>query len=167
MSNSNSSYDVIIIGAGVAGAFAAYRAASYSGTKVLLIDLGRPPGKRRRQLEGWLGCFPGSDGKLFLEDKSKVSDLVDGRKLRHADKWVMDTFEQCGPMKVIKDKLPTATLQKKVINSGFSIIPGNYIQWKPEYVHDLSRLIAEELEKNKNIETSFDNEVYIKNLAWM
>lgn len=159
MSN-NICYDVIIVGAGVAGAFAAYRAATcYRDAKVLLIDLGRPPGKRRRQLEGWLGCFPGSDGKLYLNDKIKVSDVVDGRKVRHIEKWVMDTLEQCGSLKATKDKLPSASTQKKFVNAGFELIAGDYIQWKPESVHLLSRLMSEELELNSNIDTSFDNEV--------
>ena len=51
-------YDVGIIGAGVAGAFAALRISQNNpGTKTIIFDFGRPPGKRRRQLEGWFGCF--------------------------------------------------------------------------------------------------------------
>ena len=32
--------------------------------------------KRRRQLEGWLGCLPNSDGKIYLSDTSKVAELT-------------------------------------------------------------------------------------------
>ena len=64
-----SNYDIGIIGAGVAGAFAALRIAKeYKNFKTIVFDLGRPPMKRRRQLEGWFGCLPNSDGKFYLSD---------------------------------------------------------------------------------------------------
>jgi len=60
-------YDVGIIGAGVAGSFASLKLAKeHKNVKAILFDLGRPPMKRRRQLEGWLGCLPNSDVKLYL-----------------------------------------------------------------------------------------------------
>jgi len=57
------SYDIGIIGGGIAGAFAALRLAEHhKKKKCILFELGRPPAKRRRQLEGWFGCFPFGDG---------------------------------------------------------------------------------------------------------
>ena len=159
--SNKSNYDVGIIGAGVAGAFAALKAAtSYKNSSVVLFDLGRPPGKRRRQLEGWLGCLPTGDGKIYVDDNDKILEVVDGRKVRHANNWAMSVFDGIGQSKVIKDKLPSNAIQKKVIKSGFEIKSGSYFQWKPEYVHKLSRYLAEEIDTAGNVELSFDNEVF-------
>lgn len=153
-------YDVGIIGAGVAGAFASLRLAQHSNVKAVVFDLGRPPGKRRRQLEGWLGCFPSGDGKLYTGDFDRVLNLVDGRKAKPAHKWVIDTLGQANTMKVVKDSLPSAAMQKRIRENGFEIETNDFIQWKPDSIHQLSRIISEETEKYNNIHYSFDNEVY-------
>lgn len=161
MSSSSERYDVGIIGAGVGGAFAALRIAqNYPSTKTIIFDFGRPPGKRRRQLEGWLGCFPAGDGKLYPGDFEKVLDLVDGRKAKPASKWVIDTLGEVNPMKLITDHLPNAATQKRIKDAGFELKKNNYYQWKPESIHQLSRLISEQIEKTSNITFSFDNEVH-------
>lgn len=80
--NSASSYDVIIIGAGPAGIFAAMELTSNSDARILIIDKGAPLEKRscKTQLEygrclrcdpcaitcGWGGAGAFSDGKLTL-----------------------------------------------------------------------------------------------------
>ncbi len=154
-------YDVGIIGAGISGTFAALRAVEiHKDVKTILFELGRPPSKRRRQLEGFLGCFPTGDGKIYTADIDKVLDIVDGRKATPANKWVTKWFEEVNPMKVIKDKLPSAALQKKLTSLNYEIELNNYVQWKPESVHQLSRLIAESMDAADNITFSFDNEVF-------
>ena len=153
--------DVGIIGAGVAGAFAALRISQqYPSVKGIIFDLGRPPGKRRRQLEGWFGCFPAGDGKLYPDDLETVLNIVDGRKAKPANKWVHDIMSQANPMKLVKDTMPNVSLQKKIKEAGLEIKLNNYIQWKPESIHQLSRIVSEEIEKTSNIQFSFDNEVY-------
>ena len=108
-------YEVGIIGAGVAGAFAALKAAeNFKSKEVIVFDLGRPPGKRRRQLEGWLGCFPFGDGKIYVNDLDQLSNVVDGRKLKPATKWVQDSLLNAGPMKVVTCKQPSVTALKRV-----------------------------------------------------
>jgi uncharacterized FAD-dependent dehydrogenase len=157
----NKTYDVGIIGAGVAGAFAALRAAeNFKDSKVILFDLGRPPGKRRRQLEGWLGCFPTGDGKIHVDNVLDVMTVVDGRKARPVDKWVHSKLEEAGPMKIIKDKLPQVAVQRKATSMGFDIYKNDYIQWKPESVHKLSKIMSERIIDNGNVDFSFDNEVF-------
>lgn len=154
-------YDVGIVGAGIAGAFAAFRAAeNHPNSSIILFDLGRPPGKRRRQLEGWLGCFPSGDGKIHTDNVLDVMTVVDGRKARPIDKWVMSKFKEAGPMKIVKDKLPAANIQKKASELGFDLYLNNYIQWKPESVHKLSRIMSEPIVDSTNITLSFDNEVF-------
>lgn len=154
-------YDVGIIGAGVAGAFAALRISQHNpSAKTIIFDFGRPPGKRRRQLEGWFGCFPAGDGKIYPGDLDNVLKIVDGRKARHASKWVLDTFGQTNPMKLVKDALPNAAAQKKIQHANFTIKSNDYYQWKPESIHQLSKIISEEIESVGNTDFSFDNEVH-------
>jgi len=70
-------FDIAIIGAGVAGAIATYKIKQkHKNAKIALFDVGRPWMKRRRQVEGWLGCLPNSDGKLYLNNISEVSNLI-------------------------------------------------------------------------------------------
>ncbi len=154
-------YDIGIIGAGVAGAFAALRVAeNYSNVNAILFELGRPPGKRRRQLEGWLGCLPFSDGKLHISNALDVSTVVDGRKVRPIDKWVKNQLSNAGPIKVIKDKSPNSFVKKKAEELGFDLYINDYIQWTTDPIHKLSKLISDKIEEAGNVEFSFDNEVY-------
>ena len=152
-------YDLGIIGAGVAGAFASLRiATTHPGSRTIIFDIGRPPGKRRRQIEGWLGCFPAGDGKIYPNNLDSID--VDGRKLKHAAKWVLDLMNQANPMKLIKDSNPNVSFQKKLKEFSYEYSLNDYYQWKPESIHQLSRIISESLEHKNNITFSFDNEVF-------
>ena len=154
-------YDIGIIGAGVAGAFASLRIAEkYKNTNAILFELGRPPGKRRRQLEGWLGCLPFGDGKLYVDDIQDIIEVVDGRKAKPIEKWVLSKFTEAGPTKVVKDKLPSATVQKQAADMMFDLYTNDHIQWIPDNIHKLSRQIADKIEEAGNVEFSFDNEVF-------
>lgn len=154
-------YDIGIIGAGVGGVFAALRLAeSHKNIKTILFDLGRPPGKRRRQLEGWFGCFPTGDGKIYTNDIDKVLDIVDGRRAKAINRWVMKRLREVNQNKIIKNKNPSISLQKKIKEANFEIQPNNFMQWRPDSIHQLSRIIADKIEDAGNVTFSFDNEVY-------
>ncbi len=153
-------YDVGIIGAGIAGTFAALRIAERYDASTILFDVGRPPGKRRRQIEGFLGCFPTGDGKIYPNDLEKVKNVVDGRKATPAYKWVHSYLEQVNPMRLIKVPKISATARKRIRQSNFEIHYNNYYQWKPESVHKLSRIVSEKMEDSGTIDYSFDNEVF-------
>jgi len=153
-------FDVGIIGAGVAGAFATLRIAEqHKDVKTIVFDLGRPPMKRRRQLEGWLGCLPNSDGKLYLSDMSPAKKLVGTRKAKAAHEWFMNTISNVNAFKTVKDKYPIASMTKKIRKHGYSISLNDYMQMFPKDIHALSKYMAEILEGNTNITYSFDNEV--------
>ncbi len=154
-------YDISIIGSGIAGSFAALRLAERNpDVRAVLIDVGRPPMKRRRQLEGFLGCFPTGDGKIYPGDLERVKDVVDGRKATPVWKWLMDYFKEVNPMKVTKTPKPSAAAKKRIKTAGFELQCDNYYQWRPESVHKLSKMISEIMEDAGNITYSFDNEVF-------
>lgn len=155
-----SNFDVGIIGAGVAGAFATMKMAKdHKNVKTILFDLGRPPMKRRRQLEGWLGCFPNSDGKLYLSDLNKVTDLVGLRKSKSAYNWFHKVISNVDNFKVTKDKGPSSAVEKRLKKIGYDVSLNDYIQVYPKDIHALSKYMSESIEKCKNIAFSFDNEV--------
>jgi len=153
-------FDVGIIGAGVAGAFAALKISKdYKDVKTILFDLGRPPMKRRRQLEGWLGCLPNSDGKFYQTDVDKVATLVGNKKIKSAKTFVNKALLDVNDFNLYKDKGPTQSAIKKINKNGFNVILNDYIQLYPKDIHLLSKLMAEFIESNSNISFSFDNEV--------
>lgn len=154
-------YDIGIIGVGVSGAVAAYRITErYPKEKIILIDSGPSPGKRRGQCNGFLGCFPTGDGKIYDSDFTAVQALTDGRRSRSAFNWLMDLFQQVDTMKLIKDSLPSSALQKNLKNRGYQVETNSYYQWKPDSVHKLSRIFSTAFEANPSVTYSFNNEVF-------
>lgn len=153
-------FDIGIIGAGVAGAFATLKLAKdHKNIKVALFDLGRPPMKRRRQLEGWLGCFPNSDGKLYQTDINKVAELTGVRRAKSSHTWFRHIMEQIDNYKIVKDRSINLALDKKIKKLGYDITLNDYVQIYPKEIHSLSKYMAETIDKNKNIFFHFDNEV--------
>lgn len=153
-------FDVGIIGAGVAGAFATLKIAKdYKDVKAIVFDLGRPPMKRRRQLEGWLGCLPNSDGKLYLSDTAKVANLTGLRKAKSAFTYLNNYLKTVDDFKIHKDKSPQVSLEKKFKKLGYEICLNDCIQMYPKDIHLLSKTLVDSIEKNKNISFSFDNEI--------
>jgi len=153
-------FDIGIIGMGVGGVFCVHKLAlQHKGIKVIGFDLGRPMFKRRRQLEGWLGALPNSDGKLYLNDVEKVSSLVSNRKGKAAYNWVHKVISNVNDFKIVKDRSPNVSLEKKFKKIGYDISLNDYIQVYPKDIHLLSKYMAESIEHNKNITFSFDQEV--------
>jgi uncharacterized FAD-dependent dehydrogenase len=153
-------YDVGIVGAGIAGAFAAFRLAQeHKNIKTILFDLGRPPMKRRRQLEGWLGCLPNSDGKLYTNNISKVSEITGIRKAKSANNYFTKVISNIDNFKVTKDKSLSVSMEKKLKKYGYDFILNDFIQIYPKDVHALSKYMSETMERNRNVFYSFDDEV--------
>ncbi len=148
-------YELGIIGAGVAGCVSALRVQEKYKQKTIIFDIGHAFAKRRRQIEGALGCFPTGDGKLYLSDLEQFS-ATDGRSLRSVKDWVFNTWKLVGPNKVTKDKLPSNSMQKFLSDNNFTIQLNDFIQWKPESVHNFSKLLVKEFEESQYLTFKFD-----------
>ncbi len=166
-------YDIGIIGAGVSGVFAALRLAEkHRHLKVVVFEFGPPPPnclrqdpirvkRRRRQLEGWLGCFPTGDGKIYLDDDTqKVSEIVDGRRIRPIRDWFAEQLSEVNNSKIIKPKHPSLNIKKAIQDNGFDLNVHSYEQWVPDQIHQLAKISAEKIEAAGNVFLSFDTEVY-------
>lgn len=153
--------DCGIIGGGVAGVFAALRISeNHPNLKTIIFDISAPAAKRRRFLEGWLGCLPNSNGRFYISDFDKLNSMIDGRKSHHISKWVLEQLKNVSSLKEIKNPLPLISIQKKIKQEGLEINNSNYYQWHPEQIHLLSKNIVDKIQYNKNLILSFDNEVF-------
>lgn len=153
-------FDIGIVGMGIGGVFCAYKLAKeHKGIKIFGIDLGRPQGKRRRQLEGYFGCFPNSDGKLFQSDINKVAQLTGLRKAKSANTYLKHILEEIDTFKIVKDKAPSISIDKKLKKLGYDISLNDYIQMYPKEIHALSKYLSNSIELNKNVSFAFDSEV--------
>lgn len=166
-------FDIGIIGAGPAGIFAALRLAErHKNLKVVVFEFGPPPPnclrqdpihvkRRRRQLEGYLGCFPTGDGKIYLdEDADKVLEIVDGRRVKAVKEWLSTQLNEVSAPREIKTKHPSATIKKTIADNGFSLVMHTYDQWNPDQIHKLSKITSEKIEAAGNVFFSFDTEVF-------
>jgi len=151
-------YDVAILGAGVSGAFALYKLSKYEDMKVCIVDFGRPPGKRRKQLQGWFGCFPYSNARLYFDDYKNVSKITGVRSASRANRFVQSVMEEHGPITSFKKREPKKEILDNIEGLGYNYRLNNFCQWKPENIHSLSRKIALDAE-TKNVDFSFDNNI--------
>jgi hypothetical protein len=157
----NNVFDIGCIGAGMAGALFLYKMAKdHKDVRMIIFDQGRPPAKRKRQMEGFLGCFPSSDGKLYLSNLEKVSKIIPGRKVEKAHKFFNRMLSNLDNFCISYDPLPSETFSEEFRKQGFSILPNDYIQIMPKDVHAMSRMITAEINEANKISLSFDNEVF-------
>jgi uncharacterized FAD-dependent dehydrogenase len=154
-------FDIGIVGAGVSGTFAALKLTKkHKNKKIVLFEIGRGPAKRRQQMNGYLGCFPNSDGKLYLNDIDKVEEICGKTKTKKAYNWFLNYVKNILNTDVVKDILPSKSLVKKIKNNEFNLQLNNYIQVIPKEIHLLSRKITSDLQSYKNIQFNFDDEVF-------
>ncbi|MCK4640121.1 MAG: NAD(P)/FAD-dependent oxidoreductase, partial [Candidatus Marinimicrobia bacterium] len=91
-------YDVILIGAGTAGLFAANRLAG-SGLKVMVVDRGDEPEKRKDMNFGVGGAGTFSDGKLNLSHRIGGDPSSFGRSASEVEEYIElvdDIFTEIG-----------------------------------------------------------------------
>jgi len=108
MTKSASRYDVIIVGAGPAGIFAALELSKVDGIKVVILDKGSDIEKRvletpRSLLCGWGGAGAFSDGKLTLSTEvgGQLTSYLPDEEVERLIKYVDQVYVEFGaPEKV-------------------------------------------------------------------
>jgi hypothetical protein len=162
-------FDIAILGSGPAGLATLNQLQTLAPQKsVLLLELGRPPGKRRRQIEGWMGAVPFSDGKIWKNDAQKVFQRLNNKKAIDLGNIIWTKSQEELKLKVGKENLPTTNMQKKILDLGFQIENNSYLQCKPEQFHYLSKILSQQFENYENLTSKYDTEVkrieYVNNL---
>lgn len=157
----NNIYDVAIIGAGVAGSFAVDTLLkSDKKLSIAIIDIGRPPAKRRRQLEGWLGCLPSSDGKFYLSNLNKVSEIIGESDTNKSYEKVLSLVKKTCNVKFIKDDGPSQNIIDKLEQNNYKIINNSYFQLIPQDIHSISKQISKDFyDLQDRVNLLFDYEV--------
>jgi uncharacterized FAD-dependent dehydrogenase len=99
-------FDVIVVGAGPAGLFAAYHLCEHSELRVLIIEKGKGPFKRRCRINDYRECFKCkpcdilsgiggaglfSDGKLNFIHKLGKTDLTQFMPILEAERLIEET----------------------------------------------------------------------------
>jgi len=122
-------YDVIIIGAGPAGIFAALELAKAESVRTLIIDRGPDIDRRDRKsglLSGWGGAGAFSDGKLTLSPEvgGQLNTLLPESELRELLREVDGIWlEYTGPLKVYgADQDAVADIEHRAQLAGLKLI---------------------------------------------
>lgn len=153
-------FDVVILGAGVAGSIASYRLKKANEKiKLAVVDVGRPPLKRRRQIEGWLGCLPNSDGKLYTQDFNNLSRFLSNETIENNFNYYKALFPSTTDFSLFKSKKVSKALFKKLPTLGYTTEYSDYYQIFPKDIHQLSKKMSSYVDDTKNTEYFFDIEV--------
>lgn len=150
-------FDTAIIGSGLGGAFCAYELSKLNNKNNILFDLGRPPFKRRRQLEGWLGSLPYSDGKLYLNDVNKVNSIVNNiDSVNQYKQQILDLIKTVEDFSFYEQPSINKDFHNLLLNNNYNYNYENYYQLFPQHSHGISKVLFSDVKKLKS---SFDDEV--------
>lgn len=149
-------YDITIIGSGPSGAFATYKLAkSNTKQKVCLIEFGKPPGKRRKQMEGWFGCFMSSNLRFYTRDMEQLNAYKSSTSYYNE---FLQCLKSVSKLELSKNKEPSEDIIKLLIQNQYTFDLNPHYQLYSEHIHLLSRTIAEVIEPKTNITCKFDTE---------
>jgi uncharacterized FAD-dependent dehydrogenase len=150
-------FDYAFIGCGVATVFALQRIAEKAtNKKAVIIDIGRPPMKRKHQMTGWAGASIGSDGKLFTKSPDLESLITTPVYEKYSENVVSFLKDKNVIKDLVKSNLPESFLTKV---KDYNISQFDYYQMVPKNIHSLSKIISNQVIDDKRFEFNFDEEV--------
>jgi len=171
------SYDVIIVGAGPAGIFAALELVEKDGVSVLMIEKGRDITKRRCPmkikeiscngcpecglLSGWGGAGAFSDGKLSLSSDvgGFLKDYVPEETVQELINYVDSVYLRFGAPKESygENREELARISREAAKYGLRFIPSRIRHIGTDRAKGLLKNMKEHL--NGKVEVLFDTEV--------
>ncbi|HEY6010993.1 MAG TPA: NAD(P)/FAD-dependent oxidoreductase [Nitrospirota bacterium] len=172
-----SSYDVIIIGAGPAGIFAALELVKNTPLKVLLIEKGSDIDLRTCPMAesstpcvqcslcgilcGWGGAGAYSDGKLTLTSDfgGRLKEYISVEDLSAFIQYVDDTYQAFGAGGAVhgEDNAALSRLRKKAAGYNLELVPARIRHIGTDLCKTVLRKLQEHLEKK--IDIKFDTPV--------
>jgi uncharacterized FAD-dependent dehydrogenase len=153
-------YDVIIVGAGPAGIFAALELANNDKLKTIIIDKGSDIDKRVREVPrsllcGWGGAGAFSDGKLTLSTEvgGQLAAYVTDEELQRLIQYVDQVYVSFGaPQKVYgTDEDEVNRLAREAVLADLKLIPSAIRHVGTDLWPDLLRRMHQALEKRVDI----------------
>ncbi len=173
----SSSYDVIIIGSGPAGIFAALELIKKNNLKILMIEKGSDIGKRACPmiesdisciqcslcsiLCGWGGAGAYSDGKLTLtpEFGGRLKDYISENDLSSLIEYVDSVYLSFGAGGAVhgEDNAALSRLKKKAAGYNLELVPARIRHIGTDLCKEVLRNIREHL--NGKIDILFDTPV--------
>lgn len=154
-------YDVIIVGAGPAGIFAALELTAKDGLSVLIVEKGRDITKRSRDISsintGWGGAGAFSDGKLTLSTETGgwLRQYVGDKVLAELVDYVDSIYLQYGaPREEFgTDEEAVAKFKSKAVSAGLILIPSKIRHLGTENCLKILQKMRENLDVRIDIRT--------------
>lgn len=153
-------YDVIIVGAGPAGIFAALELSKVEGLKVVILDKGSDIEERLRKVPrsllcGWGGAGAFSDGKLTLSTEvgGQLTAYVPDEEVARLIKYVDQTYVDFGaPEKVYgTNEDEVNRIARKAVLADLKLIPSAIRHVGTDQWPDMLRRMREVVEKRVDV----------------